>query len=162
MRRRILNKYNFISLLIVPLILWSFNFIFHLLIRWILEPKVWITLISVALPLLGYFVMLKLYSRLSNRLSEMMLPEIPGIIGFLYSQPAYVVFYMTIMKMSYQGKILPIKEAMKVILILTPIVPLSTIMVSTYDGTLVAVPLTCLAMILAGYRYRRKSKAQSV
>ena len=159
MRGQVLNKYNFVSLLIVPAVLWGFNFIFHLFIRWIPDPKVWITFISVALPLLAYFVVLKLYSRLSGKLSEILLPEIPGIIGFLYFQPAYVVFYMAIMKLSYQGEILPIKEAIKVVLVLTPIVPLSTIMVSTYDGTLVAVPLTCLAMVLAGYRYRRKSKA---
>jgi hypothetical protein len=102
--------------------------------------------------------MLKLYSRLKNKLSDILLPEVSGIIGFLYSQPAYAVLYMFLMNLSYKEKVLSITEALKVILFLTPIVPFSTIMVSTYDGTLLAVPLTCVAMILSGWRYRRKYK----
>lgn len=160
MRGRILNKYNLLPLLIVPAVLWSFNFIFHLFIRWIPEPKIWITLLSISLPILSYFLILKLYGRLESRLSDIMLPEISGIIGFLYFQPAYAVLYMFLMNLSYKGKVLSLAEALKVIIVLTPIVPLSTIMVSTYDGTLVAVPLTCLSMILAGRKYRRKIKTQ--
>ncbi len=162
MRSRIFNIYNLISLLIVPAVLWGFDFIFHLFIRWMPEPKIWITLLSISLPILAYFLVLKLYDRLAIRLSDIMFPEISGIIGFLYSQSAYAVLYMFLMNLTYKGKVLSLTEALKVVLLLTPIVPFSTIMVSTYDGTLIAVPLTCLAMILAGWRYRRKYKKSSL
>ncbi len=157
MLRRIKNKQNLRSLVVVPLVLWGCNFTFHLCISWIQNPIIWITLISLTLPILAYFLVTKIYSRLSVKLDEMLPPEIPGIIGFLYSQPVYTVFFMVLMNLYNPEKILSLNEATKIILIFTPMVPVSTIMVSMYDGTLVAVPLTCMVMILAGYRYRKNS-----
>jgi len=159
MRGRILSKYNLIPLLLVPATLWGLDLLIHFSLGSAVTPMIWISVLTLCLPVAGYFLIIQLYKHLLNRLPEMLLPEIPGLIGFLYSQS----MYMIVTKLVGEGfSSISFKEAVKTILTLTPIVPISTIMISTYGGSLLAVPLTCLTMILAGYRCRRKSKAQSV
>jgi hypothetical protein len=155
MLRRTCDRYNLLPLL------WAFNLIVHLLLKWIQDPKIWITFLSVTFPVIGYLLVAWLYRFFSDRdkLSSILPPELPGVIGLLYAQPTYMI----VLKLALEGgKSISLKEALKTIGVLTPTVPVSTIVISTYDGTLVAVPLTCLVMLLAGRHFRRKYKRQSL
>jgi hypothetical protein len=55
-----------------------------------------------------------------------------------------------------------LSEIYKVLIALMPIVPFSNIMISTYDGTLFAVPLTCLLMVASGIICRKRRKGKSL
>ena len=153
MLRRIWNRYNLVPLFLTPIIMWGFDLIFHLSLKWIPDPRIWISLLTFTFPVVGYLLIGRLYSLLSNKLSSILPPEIPGFIGLLYAQQMYV-FFLTL---AIDGKFPALtKETIKEIVIVTAAVPLSTIVNSTYDGTLFAIPLTCLAMLIAGERFRRK------
>ncbi|GBD98957.1 hypothetical protein BMS3Abin07_00988 [bacterium BMS3Abin07] len=157
--KRALNPYNLLALVITPLVLWGCDFFVHIYLGQSLNSRIWFALISISMPLLGYFLIVFFYHSLSNKLSGILAPEFSGMVGFLYGQP----LYMILSKLALQGTdSISFSESIKTLIILTPIVPVSTIMISTYDATLLAVPLTCLTMLLAGWRYRRKIKTQSV
>lgn len=155
MQKRILNIYNLVPLILVPSAIWGFDLVIHLFTNWIPSAYTWIWLLflTISLPLCGYLLITTIYKYFSGKLPNMLPPEIPALLGFIYAQP----MYMILLKLATEGVYsISFVEATKTILILTPIVPISTIMISTYDGTLLAVPLTCLSIILAGRRCRQK------
>lgn len=154
---RILNRNNIIPFIIAPTVLWGFDLLIQFSGVSFLNPKVWFAFLTLSLPSAGYFLIIQIYKLLKNKLPDIILPEITGLIGFLYGQPTYMI----LSKLIIEGvNSISLKEAIKTIMILTPIVPISTIMISSYDGSLLAVPLTCLAMILAGLRYRKIQRAK--
>ncbi len=149
---RIFCIYNFIPFLVVPVVIWGYDFTAHLLLQPVLSSKLWLVIITLTMPICGYLTVFQIYKGLKMHIEEMLPPEITGLIGFLYAQPVYMI----LSKIASEGiKSISFVEAIKTIVVLTPIVPISTVMISTYDGTLLAVPLTCLSIILVGVKYRR-------
>lgn len=155
MFNRLLNPLNLVPLCIVPVFLWSYELIIHLLVSsFFSNPQIWITLVTLGMPICGYLIISRHYRMYKNKMSHLLPPEILGIIGFLYSQP---IVYLIIRKSILNGfNAISLKEDMASVLILTATVPLSTMTLSTYTGSLVAVPLSCLSMVIAGFRGRRK------
>lgn len=153
--RCVLNRYNLVPLFLVPAVLWGIDLLIHLVLGALATPIIWMAVLTLVLPVVGYLLTVELYRRLSGRLGEMLPPEVSGLIGFLYGQPTYMVAS----KLILEGvNSISFFEAIKTIVTLTPFVPLSTITISSYGGSLFAVPLTCLAMIMAALRCRRNLK----
>ena len=150
---RIFNRRNLIPLFLVPVVLWSYDLLVHILFKQMQEPNILIILLNLTFPILSYFLTGWLYRLLSAKLSTILPPEIPGFLGLLYTQPIYMIF----LKLAINGNLIALtKENIINIAIATATVPYSTIVFSTYDLTLLAVPFTFLAMLIAGKRYRRK------
>lgn len=158
MSKRILNIYNLVSLILVPSAIWGFDLFIHLLETSFPSTMIWIIFLTISLPICGYLLIVATYKYLSDKLPNMLPPEIPAVVGFLYAQPIYMIMLSIVIDGKGGAYPLSFFEAMKTILLLTPIVPISTVMISTYDGTLLAVPLTCLSIILAGRRCMKKVK----
>ena len=91
---RILNKNNIIPLILVPTVLWCLTLLVHYSLGYFLNSKIWITFftLSLSLPIAGYFLITQIYKHLKNKLQDIILPEITGLIGFLYGQPIYMIF----------------------------------------------------------------------
>ena len=157
--RRILTPYNLLPLFLVPVVFWGFDLIVHLFLERIQEPKVWITLLTLAFPLIAYVLILKLHKLYASKVSTTLSPEIPGLVGLLYAQPTYMI----LLKLAIDGgRSIPLDEALRTIGVLTLTVPLSSFVISTYDGTLLALPFACLTMLVAARRFRRKHQLQLV
>lgn len=145
--RRVFSWRNLVCLVVVPLLVWLADLLAHMV------PNAWlgnvgaIVFLSLLLPIAAFLVIRWMYLSLWN--GEMLPPEVAGIIGFLYAQPTYMVALKLLLEPQD-----PVKLAHWAVL--TAIVPLSTLMISTYDGTLIGVPLAVLTMIVAGYYFRRR------
>jgi hypothetical protein len=157
MFKRIFNSKNLLPLFLTPIVIWGVDYFVHLNLGSFSSDKVWILILTLIMPLLGFVIVWIFYNAFSDFSEKILPPEVPGIIGFLYAQP----IYMLLLKLGI-GESTPISlsEIYKVLIALMPIVPFSNIMISTYDGTLFAVPLTCLLMVASGIicRKRRKGK----
>lgn len=154
MLRRITNRYNIVPFVILPAGLWGFDLVVHMMLSSNSAPKVWITLLSIAFPIIGFILVAFLYSFLTDKLSDMLPPEFTGVIGLLLAQP----IYMLLLKLFIDGHISFSPDEWKGYVYFYLYLPLSTITFSTYDGTLLALPLACMAMFIAGARFRRKLK----
>ena len=128
----ILNKYNLIPFLLTPIIIWGYDLIIHLLLQPIVNSKLWLIVITLTMPICGYLTMLQIYKYLWKCSNQILPIEFLGVIGFLYAQPTYMIF----LKMTYEGINFISVEVMKQIIFLTAIVPFSSVIISTYDGTL--------------------------
>ncbi len=153
--KRILCIYNVVPLFIVPTVIWGYDLGVHLLLQPIVSTKLWLAFLTISLPIIGYLTVSQIYKHMRSHIDQILPLEITGVIGMLYAQPCYMI----ILTISFEGiDSISLTEAIKTILLLMPIVPFSTVMISASDGTLLAVPLACLAMLLAGGKYRRARK----
>ncbi|MGH8614369.1 MAG: hypothetical protein ACREYF_20675 [Gammaproteobacteria bacterium] len=157
--KRLFRWGNLLPLLACPVIIWGFDLLVHLIPTSFLGGSGAIIFLTVSLPAIGALSIVWMYKYLGR---DLLPPEIPAIVGLLYSQATY----MFVLKAAVEGAAGAFNFSDW--LVLTATVPFSTLIISTYDGTLAAVPLTVLCMVLGGYFLRNKGwpsnarKAQSV
>ena len=151
---RIFNRKNLWPLIITPAVIWSADLFVHVIIKFFPATTFWVVVLSFVLPGAGVFAMLRLYRTMEAHLDEVLPPEVPGIIGTLYTQPIYVSVVMVL----FQGAEGLTSPAGTLALMAT--VPVSMLILSVYDGSIFGVPLACAAMALTGRWMRNRVAAR--
>jgi hypothetical protein len=151
---RVMNKRNLLPLVAAPAAIWSVDLLVHVVMKFYPTTTFWVVVLSFVLPAAGIFAIVRLYKKMEEHLDDMLPPEVPGILGTLYIQPVYLSVVMVL----FQGAEGLTSPAGTLALMAT--VPVSTLILSIYDGSIFGVPLACAAMALTGRWMRNRIAAR--
>jgi hypothetical protein len=155
--RRIFDARNLIPLLFAPVVVWAANLLIHLIP---VSPEAGnvtgVVLVTILLPIAAVLFIVWNYRAIARH-GDVLPPEIPAIIGLLYTHP----LYMLALKAAVDG-LDAVNTTAKDWFVMTITVPFSNLIIATYDGTFIAVPLALLAMVIAGVILRRRGNGRAL